>query len=220
MQHNIKDDMAVVQALVFDAYKTSGQVMALLDNQVHTPAAYVTALERMSAQFEDSVIAVRTLCERHLPELPPSGHKPATPHLNLAGQAEVNHYGWLHIELNTLLPHCKYQTPKYLTDTITRLLDDYESSGRTLPSFFNAALIIDEHCDLDSRHVFDQDNKGWKAIPNALKGRVIPDDDQFTLGVCLLSTLDDNPACHIYLVPQAELSDFFAMRQGDYPLFP
>jgi len=61
---------------------------------------------------------------------------------------------------------------------------------------------------------------GWKAIPNALKGRVIPDDDQFTLGVCLLSTLDDNPTCHIYLVPQTELSDFFAMRQGDYPLFP
>jgi len=220
MQNNIKDDMMVVQALVFDAYKTSGQVMAMLDNQVKTPAAYATALERMSAQFEDATIAVRTLCESHLPGPPPISHKPSPPHLNLAGQAEVNNFGWLHIQLNALLPHCRYQTPKYLTDTITRLMDEYERDGRKLPRLSSAALIIDEHCDVDSRQVFDQDNKGWKAIPNALKGRVIPDDDQLTLGVCLLSTRDNNPACHIYLVPQAELSDFFAMRHGDYPLFP
>jgi len=104
--------------------------------------------------------------------------------------------------------------------TFTRLLDEYEHDGRKLPRLDSAALIIDEHCDIDSRQVFDQDNKGWKAIPNALKGRVIQDDDQHTLSVCLLSTLDDNPACHIYLLPQAELGDFFAMRQGAYPLFP
>ena len=220
MQRRIKDDMTVVQALVFDTYKTSGQVMAMLDNPVHTPADYATALERMSAQFEDAAVAVRTLCERHHPELPTSGNKPSLPHLNLAGQIEINNYGWLYIQLNTLLPHCRFQTPNYLTDTITRLLDEYERGGRTLPKFSSAALIIDEHCDVESRQVFDADNKGWKAIPNALKGRLIPDDDQFTLNVCLLSTLEDNPGCHIYLVPQSELSDFFAMRQGDYPLFP
>ena len=219
MQHNIKDDMAVVQALTFDAYKTSGQIMAMLDNPVHTPADYATALERMSAQFEDAAVAVRTLCERHHPELPTSGHKPSLPHLNLAGQIGVNNYGWLHIQLNALLPHCRFQTPKYLTDTITRLLNEYESGGRALPRFNGAALIIDEHCDVESRQVFDSDNKGWKAIPNALKGRVIPDDDQFALNVCLLSTFNDNPVCHIYLVPQSELGDFFVMRQGDYLLY-
>jgi len=220
MQHNIKDDMTVVQALVFDAYKTTGQVMAMLDNKVHTPAAYATALERMSAKVEEAAVTVRTLCERHHPSCVSPGKKPPAPSIHIAGQAEVNNYGWLHIELNTLLPHCRFQTPKYLTDTISRLLDEYEYNGRTLPRFDCAALIIDEHCNIDSRQIFDQDNKGFKAIPNALKGRLIPDDDQFTLNICLLSTLDDTPACHIYLIPRGELSDFFAMRSGDYPLFP
>jgi hypothetical protein len=67
MQHNIKNDMTIVQTLVFDAYKTTGQVMAMLDNKVHTPAAYATALERLPAQFEEAAVAVRTLCERHHP---------------------------------------------------------------------------------------------------------------------------------------------------------
>ncbi len=47
-------------------------------------------------------------------------------------------------------------------------------------------LIIDEHTAMEGRHIFDQDNKGWKAVSNAIKGRLIPDDDQHTLAVALL----------------------------------
>jgi len=36
-------------------------------------------------------------------------------------------------------------------------------------------LIIDEHCGIDGRYIFDQDNKGYKAVSNAIKGRLIPD---------------------------------------------
>jgi hypothetical protein len=43
-------------------------------------------------------------------------------------------------------------------------------------------FVVDEHSSINCRRVFDQDNKGWKAIPNALKGRVIPNDDQYSLG--------------------------------------
>ena len=56
---------------------------------------------------------------------------------------------------NTLLPHCRYQTPEWLTDTIRRLLDEYESSGSKLPQFKTAMLVIDEHCGMDGRHIFD-----------------------------------------------------------------
>ena len=75
----------------------------------------------------------------------------------------------LHITLNTLLPHCRFKTPSYLSDTITRLIEDHRASGGRIPFFRKAILIIDEHCNLKNRQVFDQDNKGWKAIPNALK---------------------------------------------------
>jgi hypothetical protein len=75
-------------------------------------------------------------------------------------------------------------------------------------------LIVDEHCDIKSRTVFDQDNKAWKAIPNALKGRLIPDDDQLTLDVALVSEKCDTPSCHIYLLPREDAGDFFWHRQS------
>jgi hypothetical protein len=78
--------------------------------------------------------------------------------------------------------------------------------------------VIDEHCNVESRTVYDQDNKGWKAIPNALKGRVIKDDDQFTLSVHLTSTYSAETACHIYLLPQSEVGDFFYAKYENYPI--
>lgn len=81
-----------------------------------------------------------------------------------------------------------------------------------MPRFSSALLVIDEHCHIEGRHIFDQDNKGWKAVPNALKGRLIPDDDQFSLHIALLSTQSQENSCHIYLLPQSEAADFFALR--------
>ena len=61
-------------------------------------------------------------------------------------------------------------------------------------------LVIDEHSEIAGRRVFDQDNKGWKAVCNALKGRAIPDDDQYTLAVSLLATPSTENVCHITLM--------------------
>lgn len=220
MMKNCKEDMKIIQGLAYEAYITSGQIMALLDQQEVEPAKLAIVLDRMTAQFESSMVALRNLCERNRPPSPVGFGKPEAPALHLAGRVEVNAYGWLHIELNALLPHCRYQTPAYLTDTIIRLLDEYERGGHRLPRFDKAMLVIDEHCDIDSRTVYDQDNKGYKAIPNAIKGRVIKDDDQFTLNICLLSTRSDKPACHIYLLPQYDAGDFFYLIRGDFLIEP
>ena len=34
----------------------------------------------------------------------------------------------------------------------------------------HALLIIDEHCEIDARRVYDQDNKGWKQSQMPSKG--------------------------------------------------
>lgn len=81
-----------------------------------------------------------------------------------------------------------------------------------------ALLVIDEHCDIDARRVYDQDNKGWKAISNAIKGRLVADDDQYSLGVCLLSERSSEEACHIYLLPLQDAGDFFFMRSDNSTL--
>lgn len=77
-------------------------------------------------------------------------------------------------------------------------------------------LVIDEHSSTEGRHIYDSDNKGWKAVSNALKGRLFPDDDQYTLALSLLSTRSTENVCHITLLDLADAADFFAVHSGDY----
>ncbi|MCM1148855.1 MAG: hypothetical protein NC319_02045 [Butyricicoccus sp.] len=95
-----------------------------------------------------------------------------------------------------------------------RLLDEYENGGSVLPYYKQALIVIDEHSDVPRRKVYDQDNKGWKAISNAIKGRLIP-DDQYTLGVALLSTRSSENVCHITLMDRADAADFFSYMHSN-----
>lgn len=206
-----------IQTHAYSAYKASGRLAALMEDAGRSPNGKARELETVAEQLERGAVAMRVLCEYNLPPRQPELSKPELPALEVAGQLERNAYGWLHIQLNTLLPHCRFSTPAWLTDTITRLLDRHERRHGKLPMLDQALLVIDEHSDVPNRQIYDQDNKGWKAISNALKGRLIPDDDQYTLGVCLLSQRSLEPACHIYLLPEQDAGDFFFMRGDHYP---
>jgi hypothetical protein len=170
----------------------------------------------MLIQFETSVLTLRTLCETSGPGTGPPSKCTVLPGLAVAGSVDLIENHWLHIRLETLLPSYRYQMPAYLSDTIRRLLDAFEIGGQKLPYFRRAMLVIDEYSHIDGRHVFDQDNKAWKAIPNALKGRVIPDDDQYTLGVALISSCRPENVCHITLMDFTDASDFFVLRSEPY----
>ena len=213
----IKEMIQQIQAITYGAYKASGQAAALLGETSTPSEAMAKALERTAAQMEQDTVELRALCESCLPELLTIGRKPVLPTLDVAGSISVNEFGWLLIELNTLLPHCRFSTPVWLTDTITRLLDQHERRHGKLPMLDQALLVIEEFCDVDSRNVFDQDNKGWKAVSNAIKGRLVEDDDQFTLSVCLLSQrFSGAKSCHIYVLPLSDTGDFFSMRADCY----
>ena len=92
------------------------------------------------------------------------------------------------MQIDTLLPHCRYMPATWLTDTVRQLLSAYMQHTNFRLHFKQMLLVIDEHSDVDGRHVFDQDNKGWKAVSNALKGLVIDDDDQYHLSVHMMSS--------------------------------
>ena len=177
-------------------------------------------LTNLLAYLESAVLLARRMAEEQ-PQLPihQSARSPVWPVTEIAGSIETNEFGWLHITLNTLLPHCRFKTPAYLSDTITRLVESHQAKGGRVPFFRKAILIIDEHCDLKNRQVFDQDNKGWKAIPNALKGLVVEDDDQQSLELALLSTSDSEAACHIYVMDTDDAGEFFSIRSGQYGYF-
>ena len=214
----MKQDMARLQELVGDAFTKTGSLVAAADGGMMPPEKLQKTLEQTADQFERATLELRRLCEQTSPGVGGYAKRPAMKPLRVAGSVETFGLGsaWLHITLNTLLPHCRFQTPAYLTDTIRRLLDDYEADGGTLPRFEQALLVIDEHSDVSGRHIFDQDNKGWKAVSNAIKGRLIPDDDQYTLSVALLSKRSAEGVCHISLLDLRDASDFFAGHSGYY----
>ncbi len=171
-------------------------------------------LERLNAALEHAAVLSRNTLEQARPCVDfLQGGKPPAPCVDIGGTVRLLDGRWLHIRLDTLLPHCRYQVPAYLSDTITRLLDGFGQGGGKLPYYEKATLVIDEHCSRKTRTVFDQDNKGWKAVPNALKGRLFPDDDQFSLGIALLSTESEKAGCNIYVMPAEDAGEFFELRR-------
>lgn len=176
--NDMKRDLIRIQELVGMAFSETGSLVALTDGGQMNPNKLQKTLEQTMEQFERTTLELRRLCERYSPGAGGFAHRPALPYMDITGSVEAFGYGWLHITLHTLLPHCRYQTPNWLSDTIRRLLDEYETCGKKLPFYSRAMLVIDEHTSIEGRHIYDQDNKGWKAISNAIKGRLIPDDDQ------------------------------------------
>ena len=209
--NTFKQDIATMMEQMTDACHQMGTLAAQAD-----PEKLQRSLEQIASQTERTALTVRKLCEKHSPGAGGYGKRPVLPQMEVTGFVETLGYGWLHIQLNTLLPHCRYQTSDWLSDTIRRLLDEYEAGGSELPFFKEAMLVIDEHCGVKGRHIFDQDNKGWKAVSNAIKGRLIPDDDQHTLALALLSTRSELDVCHITLLDIVDAADFFAYHSGDY----
>jgi len=209
--NGLKTDIARMREQIMDTYRQLDTLTAQTN-----PEQLQKVLEQVSNQTEHAALAVRRLCEKHSPGVGRYGNKPVLPRMEAAGFVETFGYGWFHIQLNTLLPHCRYQTAEWLSDTVRRLLDEYEAGGSKLPFFNRAMLVIDEHCSIKGRHIFDQDNKGWKSVSNAIKGRLIPDDDQHTLALALLSTRSELDVCHITLLDLADAADFFAYHSGDY----
>ena len=215
--NDMKRDMTRIQELVGDAFSQTGSLVALANGGQMNPNKLQKTLEQTMEQFERSSLELRRLCEQYSPGVGGFSRKSVLHAIDVTGRVEEFGYGWLHITLNTLLPHCRYQTPNWLSNTISRLLDGYEACGKELPFYRRALLVIDEHTAIEGRHIFDQDNKGWKAISNAIKGRLIPDDDQHTLAVALLSTeVKEQDCCHITVLPQSDAHDFFAAHSSDY----
>lgn len=121
--------------------------------------------------------------------------------------------GWVHIKLNSLLPHCRVVSgTQFVRDSLLRLINEISFDGVKLPFFRKAFLGIIEFCPRDVSDVFDHDNKGFKAVQNVLKGRLFPDDDCFELSLGLFTELRNESCCHIYVLPDDEAGIFTDMR--------
>ena len=110
MNKNIKNDVKSIQHITYEAYKLSEQALALLDNEDIDNEKLANVLDNMSAQFEKSTITLRNLCENVRPNVETGFKKLPALTIRTTGNVRVNEYGWLHIELNALLPHSRFQS--------------------------------------------------------------------------------------------------------------
>ena len=178
---------------------------------------YNELLEVAAIHFELAVLDFRRLCEKNKMPACENTSSGTLLHSNeVYGEVEITDSGWLHIRLNTLLPGSRLiKNSRYVSDSVTRLLNNFVAYGGTLPFLEKAFLAIIERCDFDSRRSYDQDNKAFTPVVNALKGRLYADDDQFELSLGLFTELDSENACHIFVMAESEAGDFFDWRQNN-----
>ena len=88
-----KLEMKAIQGIIYEAYKASGNLLALLDGCDANPGSISTALDKISRQFESGVVMLRNLCEKNHPGPARKGAKPALASISISGKAEVTAYG-------------------------------------------------------------------------------------------------------------------------------
>jgi len=217
---NIRKELENIRGMIHKAYYQSSVLDTIVTDPCESNPQFSGELDKLVSSLEKTVMRARYLNEACYMDIQPIETMAVDYERHWAknmvrGKVEVDENGWLHIVLDTLLPHCKRGTSPWLRDTLARLLYGYKQNGGQLPYFERAMLVINEHCDIKNRQVYDQDNKAWKVIPNVLKGLVIADDDQFSLGVALISTWDDVPACHIHVMDMIDAGTYFSLYLGD-----
>ena len=154
-----ENDVKRIQKLVNNAQKKTGNLMALNDGGAMPDKKLQQTLEQTMGYFESATLELRKLCERHAPGIGVFGGKPLAKQELPTGSIEIAGCGWVHMKINTLLPHCRYQSPEWLSDTIRYLLTKYMTVTDLHVRFKRMMLVIDEHSNIHDRHVFDQDNK-------------------------------------------------------------
>lgn len=181
-----------------------------LEQGYRSPEKLNTLLDAAMQQIEMSCIEMRRLTEEIRPALPNRKSGYGNYHnKEIFGEITLLDNGWLDIRLEALLPHCKtVGCGQYVTDSITRLLNKFKADGGEMPTFEKAFIAIVEHCPMNGAATFDHDNKGFKSVINALKGRLFQDDDQFELSLGLFTVQDEDVCCHIYITPYDEAGDF------------
>ena len=197
--------------------KTADKYLESLKSGCRTKMKFNTLLDAAMSEVENCCITLRRLAENLRPQIEFDFKETKSYfHKEIYGNVEVTENGWLDIRLNALLPHCKTAgSTQYITDTITRLLNNFESEGGKIPQFEKAFLAIIEHANEDVSEVFDHDNKGFKSVINAVKGRAFSDDNQYEMSLGMFTVLDADVCCHIYILPYEDASEFLYLMQEE-----
>lgn len=203
----------IISGLQADTIKVIQRLSKLSMNTTNSEKEISKGVEEFMCEIENLCVKSRNLLSPYEYKQP-IGSSLGTVNvpLDIAGDIDITRDGWVKITLNTLLPNCRQRISKYIGDTISRLTENFPGE---LPYFETAFMAIVEYCNNKNHIALDNDNKGWKMIPNALKGSVIEDDNQFILSIGLFTKESDDLKCEVYIMPPEEGSIFMDLLTND-----
>ena len=138
----LSNDAKRIHSLVGDTYQKTGKLLAVSDGAKLSRSNLQQTLEQVSSFMEKAVLELRRLCEIHSSGVCVFGKKPCTKAELPTGHIELAGCGWVHMQLNTLLPHCRYQAPEWLSETIRYMLVKYMTTTDFHLNFKQMVLVM------------------------------------------------------------------------------
>ena len=114
-----------IQSVIAKASQKAGALSALSDGGKMSREKLQLTLEETAYFFESATLYLRALCETQMPGAGGYGRRDGLEFQLPSGHIEIAGAGWVHMQLDTLLPHCRYMPATWLTDTVRQLLSAY-----------------------------------------------------------------------------------------------
>ena len=138
-----------IQSVIAKASQKAGALSALSDGGKMSREKLQLTLEETAYFFEAATLHLRALCETQMPGIGGYGRRDGLEFQLPSGHIEIAGAGWVHMQIDTLLPHCRYMPATWLTDTVRQLLTAYTQHTNFRLHFKQMLLVIDEHSDVD-----------------------------------------------------------------------
>ena len=114
-----------IQSVIAKASQKAGALSALSDGGKMSREKLQLTLEETAYFFEAATLYLRQICEAQMPGAGGYGRRDGLEFQLPSGHIEIAGAGWVHMQIDTLLPHCRYMPATWLTDTVRQLLTAY-----------------------------------------------------------------------------------------------
>ena len=104
-----------VQSVITKASQKASTLSALADGGKMSPEKLQLTLEETAYFFESATLYLRALCETQMPGVGGYGRRDGLEFQLPSGHIEIAGAGWVHMQIDTLLPHCRYMPATWLT---------------------------------------------------------------------------------------------------------
>ena len=133
-----------IQSVIAKASQKAGALSALSDGGKMSREKLQLTLEETAYFFESATLYLRALCETQMPGIGGYGRRDGLEFQLPSGHIEIAGAGWVHMQIDTLLPHCRYMPATWLTDTVRQLLTSYMQHTNFRLHFKQMLLVIDD----------------------------------------------------------------------------